>query len=140
VIRTGADGRITRLGDVARVELGARDYSVNSYLSGEQAVAMAIAQRPGSNALATAERIRAAMDDLAQYFPEGLEYKIVYDPTQFVAESIRDVIKTLYEAVALVVVVVLVFLQNWRASVIPLVAIPVSLIGTFARWPRSASR
>jgi hydrophobe/amphiphile efflux-1 (HAE1) family protein len=132
VIRTGADGRITRLSDVARVELGARDYSVNSYLSGEQAVAMAVAQRPGSNALATAERIRAAMKDLSQYFPEGLEYKIVYDPTQFVAESIRDVIKTLYEAVALVVVVVLVFLQNWRASVIPLVAIPVSLVGTFA--------
>jgi len=132
VIRTGADGRITRLGDVSRVELGARDYSVNSYLSGEQAVAMAIAQRPGSNALATAERIRATMKDLSQYFPDGLEYKIVYDPTQFVAESIHDVIKTLYEAVALVVVVVLVFLQNWRASVIPLVAIPVSLVGAFA--------
>jgi hydrophobe/amphiphile efflux-1 (HAE1) family protein len=132
VIRTGADGRITRLADVARVELGARDYSLNSYLSGEQAVAMAIAQRPGSNALATADRIRATMKDLSQFFPEGLEYKIVYDPTQFVAESIRDVIKTLYEAVALVVLVVLVFLQNWRASVIPLVAIPVSLVGTFA--------
>jgi multidrug efflux pump len=117
---------------VARVELGARDYSVNSYLSGEQAVAMAIAQRPGSNALATAERLRAAMKELSLFFPEGLEYKIVYDPTQFVAESIRDVIQTLYEAVALVVIVVLVFLQNWRASVIPLVAIPVSLIGTFA--------
>jgi multidrug efflux pump len=131
VIRTGSDGRITRLGDVARVELGARDYSVNSYLSGEQAVAMAIAQRPGSNALATANRLRATMKDLSLYFPEGLEYKIVYDPTQFVAESIHDVIKTLYEAIALVVVVVLVFLQNWRASVIPLVAIPVSLIGTF---------
>ncbi len=132
VVKTGADGRITRLRDVARVELGARDYSVNSYLSGEQAVALVVAQRPGSNALATSQRIRATMQELAGDFPQGLEYRIVYDPTQFVSESIADVMRTLVEAIGLVVVVVFVFLQSWRASIIPLTAIPVALVGTFA--------
>jgi multidrug efflux pump len=132
VVKTSADGRISRLRDVARVELGARDYTVNSYLSGEQAVALVIAQRPGTNALATSQRLRAAMQELSADFPRGLEYKIVYDPTQFVSESIAEVMRTLLIAVGLVVVVVLVFLQSWRASVIPLAAIPVSLVGTFA--------
>jgi len=132
VIRTGEDGRITRVRDVARVELGARDYGVNSYLRDRRAVAMAIAQRPGSNALATAEGVRAAMARLERDFPEGLAYRIEYDPTVFVQESVDDVVRTLFEAVLLVVVVVLVFLQNWRASLIPLLAIPVSLVGTFA--------
>ncbi len=132
VIKTGVDGRISRLRDVARVELGARDYSVNSYLSGERAVALVVAQRPGSNALATSQRIRATMQELSADFPEDLAYKIVYDPTQFVSESIADVKRTLFEAVFLVVLVVLVFLQSWRASLIPLVAIPVSLVGAFA--------
>src|SRR5262249_6071910 len=132
VVKTSADGRISRLRDVARVELGARDYAVNSYLSGQQAVPLGIAQRPGTNALATSQRIRAAMEELGADFPQGLEYKIVYDPTQFVSESIAEVMRTLFIAVGLVVVVVLVFLQSWRASVIPLAAIPVSLVGTFA--------
>ncbi len=132
VIKTGEDGRITRVRDVARVELGARDYSVNSYLNNEPAVAMAVAQRPGSNALETSDAVEAAMHELSRAFPEGLEYRIVYNPTIFVRESIDAVIHTLYEAVILVVIVVLLFLQNWRASLIPLLAIPVSLVGTFA--------
>jgi hydrophobe/amphiphile efflux-1 (HAE1) family protein len=132
VVKTGPDGRITRVRDVARIELGARDYAVNSYLDNKPAVAMAVAQRPGSNALATAESIERTMTELARDFPEGIEYKIVYNPTIFVRQSIEAVIHTLYEAVGLVVLVVLLFLQNWRASVIPLVAIPVSLVGTIA--------
>jgi multidrug efflux pump len=132
VVKTGADGRITRIRDVARIELGARDYSVNSYLNNQPAVAMAIAQRPGSNALATADAVEQTMATLAQSFPEGLTYRIVYNPTVFVRESITEVLHTLFEAVGLVVLVVLVFLQTWRASLIPLLAIPVSLIGTFA--------
>jgi multidrug efflux pump len=132
VIKTGEDGRIMRVRDVARIELGARDYGTNSYLNNQPAVAMAIAQRPGSNALATAEAVERTMKELSQNFPEGLEYRIVYNPTVFVRESIDAVIHTLYEAIGLVLLVVLVFLQTWRASVIPLVAIPVSLVGTFA--------
>src|SRR5262245_55393981 len=132
VVKTGADGRITRVRDVGRIELGARDYGVNSYLNNEPAVAMAVAQRPGSNALATAEAVEQAMVELAKSFPEGIEYRIVYNPTIFVRQSIEAVIHTLYEAVGLVVLVVLVFLQTWRASLVPLIAIPVSLVGTFA--------
>src|SRR6185503_1888436 len=124
-------GRITRVRDLGRVELGARDYSVNSYLNGEPAVAMAVAQRPGSNALATSDAVEAAMRDLKKSFPDGLDYDIVYNPTVFVRESIDAVIHTLFEAVVLVVFVVLLFLQSWRASLIPLLAIPVSLVGTF---------
>ncbi|TMB22323.1 MAG: efflux RND transporter permease subunit, partial [Deltaproteobacteria bacterium] len=132
VVKTGADGRITRVRDVARIELAARDYSVNSYLNNEPAVAMAIAQLPGSNALATADAVERTMEELSRSFPEGLAYKIVYNPTVFVRESINEVIHTLFEAVGLVVIVVLVFLQTWRASLIPLLAIPVSLVGTLA--------
>ena len=129
VVKTGADGRIIRVRDVARIELGARDYAVNSYLDNQPAVAMAIAQRPGSNALATADAIQRTMQELSRSFPQGLEYRIVYNPTVFVRESVDAVIHTLFEAVVLVV---LLFLQNWRASLIPILAIPVSLIGTFA--------
>jgi hydrophobe/amphiphile efflux-1 (HAE1) family protein len=132
VLKTGADGRVTKVKDVARIELGARDYSVNSYLNNEPAVALAIAQRPGSNALATAEGVEQTIEELSHNFPDGLEYRIVYNPTVFVRESINSVIHTLFEAVLLVVLVVLLFLQTWRASLIPLIAIPVSLIGTFA--------
>jgi hydrophobe/amphiphile efflux-1 (HAE1) family protein len=132
IVKTGADGRITRVHDIARIELAARDYSVNSYLDNRPAVAMAIAQLPGSNALATADAVEATMVELAKSFPEGLAYKIVYNPTVFVRESITEVLHTLFEAVGLVVLVVLVFLQTWRASLIPLLAIPVSLVGTFA--------
>ncbi|MGH7820870.1 MAG: efflux RND transporter permease subunit, partial [Candidatus Binatia bacterium] len=124
VVKTGADGRLTRLGDVARIELGARDYAVNSYLDNQPAVGMGIFQRPGSNALATAEAIERTMEELSRDFPQGLEHRIVYNPTLFIRESIDAVIHTLFEAVGLVVIVVLVFLQTWRASVIPLLAIP----------------
>jgi len=132
VIKTGADGRIIRVRDIGRIELGARDYAVNSYLNNQPAVAMAITQRPGSNALATADAVLAQMQELSKLFPEGLEYRVIYNPTVFVRESINAVIHTLYEAIGLVVLVVLLFLQTWRASLIPLLAIPVSLIGTFA--------
>jgi multidrug efflux pump len=132
VVKTGADGRITRVRDVARIELGARDYSVNSYLDNQPAVAMAITQRPGSNALATADAVERTMKELSATFPEGLTYRIVYNPTIFVRESIHEVVRTLFEAVGLVVLVVLLFLQTWRATLIPLLAIPVSLVGTLA--------
>lgn len=132
IVRTGNDGRIVRVKDIARIELGARDYAADANLDNSPAVAMIVAQRPGSNALATAELIENKIAELSKSFPSGLEYRIIYNPTVFVRESIESVMHTLYEAIVLVVVVILVFLQNWRASVIPLMAIPVSLIGTFA--------
>jgi len=131
VLKTDADGRVTRLRDVARVELGAQDYNTNGYLDTRQAMPMGVFQLPGSNALATAERILATMEDLSKSFPPGVAYTVVYNPTQFIAQSVHEVIKTIYEAIVLVVIVVILFLQTWRASVIPLVAIPVSLVGTF---------
>ncbi|MDD5198768.1 MAG: multidrug efflux RND transporter permease subunit [Terrimicrobiaceae bacterium] len=132
VVKTGDNGRIVKVRDVARVELAALDYSVNSYLGGKPAVALAVQQRPGSNALATAEAVRRAIKDLSVNFPPGLEYRIIYDPTVFIQESVHAVVDTVFAAILLVVLVIMVFLQSWRASVIPLVAIPVSLIGTFA--------
>ena len=122
---------VVRLKDVAKVELAALDYGSNSYLNLEPAVALAVFQRPGSNALATAQTIRATMDQLAKRFPPGIQYTIIYDPTQFIKQSVEEVQKTIFEAILLVVLVVIVFLQTWRAAIIPLVAIPVSLIGTF---------
>src|SRR4029434_966605 len=132
VIKTGANGQVTRVRDVARVELAAKDYTVASRLGGKPATAIGIFQLPGSNALETSDAVRAKMQELKQRFPIGLDYKIQYDPTTSVRESIHEVQKTLFEAIALVVIVVLVFLQTWRASLIPLIAVPVSLIGTFA--------
>ena len=132
IVKTGANGQVTRVRDIARVELAARDYTVNSQLGGKPATALAIFQLPGSNALATSDAVRKKMAELKQRFPAGLDYTIVYDPTVSVRESIHEVQKTLFEAIALVVLVVLVFLQTWRAAIIPLIAIPVSLIGTFA--------
>jgi len=132
VVRTGNEGQLVRVGDVADVELGSYDYGVNSYLSGEPAVAVVIFQRPGSNALVTSDAVQEEMKKLGQNFPPGLEYRIVYNPTEFIAESVEAVYHTLYEAAFLVVLVIMVFLQNWRVSLIPLLAIPVSLIGTFA--------
>ena len=119
---------IVRLGDVGRAELGARSYDVGSRLDGQEGVTVALFQQPGSNALATAERIRHEMALLERGFPEGLEYAIHYDTTVFVEESVREVWKTLFEAVVLVFIVVLVFLQDWRATIIPMVAVPVSLV------------
>ncbi len=122
---------VVRLKDVARVDLAALDYSSNSYLDLDPAVALAVFQRPGSNALATARSIRVTMEELSKRFPPGLKYLIVYDPTQFIQQSVEAVEETILEAILLVVLVVILFLQTWRAAVIPLVAIPVSLIGTF---------
>src|SRR6266702_481026 len=132
IVRTDPGGRVTRVRDIGRVELGAQDYGANGYLDERPAVPLLVFQRPGSNALATADRILTTMRDLARSFPPGLRYDIVYNPTEFIAESVREVIKTIYEAVILVVIVVILFLQTWRASIIPIVAIPVSLIATFA--------
>jgi hydrophobic/amphiphilic exporter-1 (mainly G- bacteria), HAE1 family len=132
IVKRGGDGRLTRLADVARVELGAQDYVTNSYLNGQPAVAIVANQLPGSNAITTVDEIKATMAELAEDFPDGLKYEIVYNPTEFVAESISAVYHTIFEAVALVILVIIVFLQTWRAAVIPIVAIPVSLIGTFA--------
>ena len=122
---------VVRLKDVAQVELAAQDYTSNSYLDRDPAVGLAIFQRPGSNALATAETIQATMRKLGERFPSGLKYTIVYNPTQFIQQSVDAVQETIGEAVLLVVLVVILFLQTWRAAIIPLVAIPVSLIGTF---------
>jgi HAE1 family hydrophobic/amphiphilic exporter-1 len=132
IVRATADGRLVRLQDVARVELGAQDYVTNSYLNGKPAVALAVFQRPGTNALAAADQIIRTMNDLKRNFPPGIDFEIVYNPTEFIAESVNEVYKTLFEAILLVVLVVIVFLQSWRTAIIPIAAIPVSLIGTFA--------
>ena len=130
VLKTGDDRRITRLRDVARVEVGAREYVTNSYLDGKPALGVAVFQLPGSNALATAQAVRRTIARLSQQFPEGLAYRIVYDPTVFVEESMHAVLETLIEAFILVFIVVLVFLQDWRATLLPMIDVPVSLIGT----------
>jgi HAE1 family hydrophobic/amphiphilic exporter-1 len=132
VVKTGEDGRFTRLGDVARVELGGENYSTAGYLDGKPAILLPLTQTPGSNAVATSEAVHETMAELAKEFPDGLEYSIMYDPTEFIDESIKELYTTIFQATALVVLVILVFLQSWRASVIPLVTIPISLIGTFA--------
>ena len=132
VVRSGPAGRLVRLGDVARLELGAQDYAVNSYLGEQPAVAMVVSPQPDANALATAQGVLDTLEELSADFPPGLEYRVIYNPTDFVAESVREVVVTLLQAIALVVLVVLVFLKTWRATLIPAAAIPVSLIGTFA--------
>ena len=132
VVKTGAHGEITRLRDVARIELGASEYGLRSLLDNKQAVAIPIFQAPGSNALQISDNVRATMAEIAKTMPEGVEYHIVYDPTQFVRSSIEAVVHTLFEAIVLVVIVVILFLQTWRASIIPLLAVPVSIVGTFA--------
>jgi len=124
--------RIVRLGDVARVELGAESYITRGYLGTSPSVAIPLSMRPGANALETAGRVKVAMEELSQNFPHGLEYTIIYDPTQYIADSMREVFITLGQAIILVVLVVLVFLQSWRTAIIPVIAIPISLIGTFA--------
>jgi HAE1 family hydrophobic/amphiphilic exporter-1 len=131
VVATDRDGRVTRVRDIARVELGSQDYTKNAYLDGKTATAIAIFQRPGSNALKTKKAVFKTMDELAQSFPSGLAYRVAYDTTTFIQESVNEVIKTLLEAVLLVVIVIILFLQTWRAAIIPIVAIPVSLVGTF---------
>ncbi|OYX13802.1 MAG: multidrug efflux RND transporter permease subunit, partial [Rhizobiales bacterium 32-66-8] len=132
VVKTGANGEITRLGDIARVELGAADYALRSLLNNKAAVAVPVFQSPGSNAIEISDQVRKVMGEIQQNMPEGVEYSIVYDTTQFVRASIDAVVHTLLEAVLLVVLVVILFLQTWRASIIPLLAVPVSIVGTFA--------
>ncbi|MDR4307465.1 multidrug efflux RND transporter permease subunit [Chelatococcus sambhunathii] len=132
ILKSGANGEIVRLRDVARIEMGASDYALRSLLDNKSAVAVPVFQAPGSNAIDIADRVQAEMRDIKANMPDGVDYSIVYDTTQFVRSSIEAVIHTLLEAVALVVLVVILFLQTWRASIIPLIAVPVSIVGTFA--------
>src|SRR5918998_1370349 len=132
VLKSDADGRIVRLRDVARIEMGAQSYDQTCTLDQKPSVALSIYQRPGSNALDTAQMVKDKMEELKGRFPEGLDYAIVYDTTPFITESVNEVFKTLRDAIILVAVVVLLFLQNWRSAVIPLVAVPVAIVGTFA--------
>lgn len=132
VIRSDPAGRQVRISDVARVDIGAEDYGTSAYLSDRNSVIIPVLQRPGSNALAAANMVESEMEDIARHFPQGLTYRIVYNPTEFIQQSINGVIITLLEATLLVVIVILLFLQRWRAALIPLIAIPVSLIGTLA--------
>ncbi|TRY32033.1 efflux RND transporter permease subunit [Aliiglaciecola sp. M165] len=132
IVKVGENGQISRLKDVANVELGSDFYALRSLLNNKQAVALPIFQSPGSNAIEISDNVRATMAELKKTFPQGVDYSIVYDPTVFVRGSIEAVVKTLLEAVLLVVIVIILFLQTWRASIIPLVAVPVSLVGTFA--------
>lgn len=132
VVATTDEGRVVRLRDVSRTELGAQSYATQGYLGDKPAIALPVFQTPGTNAIATADEIKATMETLAKTFPPGLEYEIAYNPTDFVKSSVDAVVTTILEAVALVVLVVILFLQSWRASLIPILAIPVSLVGTFA--------
>ena len=132
IVIKNQNGVVTRLKDVARIEIDASGYSLRSLLDNQQAVAIPIFQAPGSNAIEISDRVRATMEELKKNFPEGMDYSIVYDPTVFVRDSIAAVVHTLLEAVLLVVLVVILFLQTWRASIIPLLAVPTSIVGTFA--------
>src|SRR5436190_3097188 len=132
IVKTGPSGEKTLLKDVARIELGAAGYSLGSLLNNKTAVALPIFQSPGANAIQLSENVRRTMDELKKNFPEGIDYAVVYDPTVFVRRSIEALGHTLFEAILLVVLVVILFLQSWRASIIPLAAVPVSLVGTFA--------
>ncbi|MQX41796.1 multidrug efflux RND transporter permease subunit [Sinorhizobium meliloti] len=132
IVKSTDQGRLVQLQDVARIELGAKDYVTNSYLDGKSAVGIAVFARPGTNALEAADQIRATMATAADDFPPGLEYQIVYNPTEFISASIEEVYRTIIEAALLVAIVVVVFLQSWRTALIPIIAIPVSLVGTFA--------
>src|SRR5258708_7203278 len=132
IVKSDANGGVVHLRDVARLELGASEYALRSLLDNKPAVAVPIFAAPNSNAIQISDNVRATMADIKKAMPDGVDYRIVYDPTQFVRASIQAVVKTLLEAIALVVLVVILFLQTWRASVIPLVAVPVSVIGTFA--------
>src|SRR5207248_10568091 len=132
IVKTGANGQVTRLRDVARIELGASEFGLRALLNNKSAVAIVVFQAPGSNALALSSGVREKMSELKTRFPQGLDWSAVYDPTVFVRESIREVIRTLLEATLMVVLVVVLFLQTWRASIIPLAAVPISIVGTFA--------
>jgi multidrug efflux pump len=132
IIKTSENGAVTKLKDIASIELGASHYALRSYLNNKPAIALGVFQSPGSNTIEISNKIRETMENLKRDFPEDMDYSIVYDPTNFVRDSIKAVVHTLFEAIALVVLVVILFLQTWRASIIPLLAVPVSIIGTFA--------
>ncbi|WP_372716398.1 efflux RND transporter permease subunit [Novipirellula sp.] len=132
IVKRGSDGRVTRLSDVARIELGAQDYSRLSYLDGQPAIAVLVYQRPGTNAVDTAEEVKQTMQEIAADFPQGIGYEIAYNPTDFVEESISEVFNTLFITTVFVVLTVFLFLHGWRPTIIPVIAIPISLIGTFA--------
>ncbi len=132
VIVKASDGRLVRIENVARVELGQKDYVTQSFLGDQPAIGVGVFQRPGTNAIEAAAQVKAVMEKVKKNFPKGVNYKIAYNPTEFIAESVHEVYKTLFEAVGLVVIVVLVFLQSWRTALVPVIAIPVSLVGTFA--------
>ncbi|MGL4285497.1 MAG: efflux RND transporter permease subunit [Phreatobacter sp.] len=132
IVKTGANGDVTRLRDIARLELGASEYALRSLLDNKAAVGIGIFQAPGSNALQISDDVRSTMAEIKRFMPDGVDFRVAYDPTQFVRASIDAVIHTLLEAILLVVLVVILFLQTWRASIIPLIAVPVSIIGTFA--------
>ena len=131
IIKYTDDGKVVKLKDVARVELGSYDYSTETYLDGKPCVGISIYQLPGTNALETAERITAMLDEMKKGFPTGVDYEVTIDNTLFIRSSVNAVYHTIFEAVLLVVFVIILFLQNWRSALIPLTAIPVSLIGTF---------
>jgi len=132
IIKRGSDGRVTRLRDVARIELGAQDYSRLSYLDGKKAIAVLVYQRPGTNAVDTAAEVKQTMTDMSRDFPQGIGYEIAYNPTEYVEESIHEVIVTLFLTTVFVILTVFLFLHGWRPTIIPIIAIPISLIGTFA--------
>ncbi len=132
ILKTDAQGRVTRLSDVGRVEVGAQDYGAAGYLNRDAAIPILVFAQPGSNSLAVEQSVRTTMAEVSKAFPAGLAYRIVYDPTEFISKSVHEVIVTILIAISLVVAVVILFLQTWRASLIPVVAIPVSLVGTFA--------
>ena len=135
VVRADTDGSVVRLKDVARIELGALNYQQSNRMNGRPSVIVAVFQSPGSNALATADGLRHTMEELKQRFPNDLDYAVVFDTTRPVSEGMKETVRTLVEAMLLVIVVVFLFLQNWRATLIPVIAVPVSLIGTFAVFP-----
>src|SRR3954452_17422736 len=135
IIRAEADGSLLRLRDIGRVELGAQDYKSFSNLNGKPASVLIVYLTPGANAVETAARVRAYLAEAAKSFPTGIKYGVSYDSTKFVKTAIQDVLQTLLEAIALVIIVVFIFLQNWRATLIPLLTVPVAIVGTFALFP-----
>ncbi len=140
IIKRDDQGRVTRVSDIGRVELGAQNYGINAFKNKERAVALSINQAPGSNALEVAAAVLQTMRELEEDFPPGIAYEIIYNPSEYIRASVVEVQRTLVDAAILVVIVVILFLQSWRTSVIPLLAIPVSIIGTVRCWGSSDSR
>src|SRR5262249_650959 len=132
ILKSDNQGRVTRVSDISRVEVGAADYGSTAYMDHKNAATLLIYAEPGANSLAVEQETLAEMRELSKSFPSGVDYKIIYDPPVFISKSIHEVITTIFVAILLVLAVVFIFLQSWRASIIPVIAIPISLIGTFA--------